>query len=73
MDLCRAKGVAVYEGVIPGMHEATCKLVFGPPPAPPKAKKEEVDPQARKREHYKMMLGRDHIEDEELKMLPDSF
>ena len=82
MDLCRSKGVISFKGSLEGASGSPepFEFLFGPPPAPPMTAKEQAaaeakarDPQARKRQHYKDLLGREVISDEELAQLPDGF
>ena len=82
MDLCRSKGVISFKGSmeLPGGEFAPFEFLFGPPPPPPMTAKEQAaadakarDPLARKRQHYKDLLGREVISDEELAQLPDGF
>ncbi len=64
IDLCRAKGVVIFEGT-PG---GACKLTLGPPPELA-AKKAAEDPLAHRRAHYENLLCR-RISDAELGTLP---
>jgi len=73
IDTLRAKGIIKYAGIIPGSDRlSNVEMLFGPPVPVADGKKAEVDPRAPKRAHYMNLLGRTHIPDAELDMLPDA-
>ncbi len=66
LDILRSKGVVKY------LKTATTTEILMGPPAAAKAKALEKDPLAGKRAHYMNLLGRSHMTDAELELLPDA-
>ncbi len=76
IDLMREKGVLKFQGPVPDAKAVMCvELLLGPPKPEearrPKSKSGDEDPaRDAKRAHYCNLLGRQHIADNELDLLP---